>query len=64
VAPPVVNAILAGRSPENLAATLEIGQSVTTLRDPEDFFSGSMTIEDIWSLDMDRSLAKSQYDAT
>ena len=39
--------------PENLAATFETGQSVT-LRDPEGFLLGIMTIEDIWPLDMEK----------
>ena len=37
--------------PENLAVTLEPGQSVT-LRDPEGFLLGIMNIEDIWPLDV------------
>lgn len=39
--------------PENLASTLETGQSVA-LRDPEGFLLGIMTIEDIWPLDMEK----------
>ncbi|WP_457553055.1 bifunctional sulfate adenylyltransferase/adenylylsulfate kinase [Desulfobacula sp.] len=39
--------------PENIAATLETGQSVT-LRDPEGFLLGVMNIEDIWPLDMEK----------
>jgi sulfate adenylyltransferase len=39
--------------PENLAATLETGQSVT-LRDPEGFLLGIMAIEDIWPLDREK----------
>jgi sulfate adenylyltransferase len=38
---------------ENLAATFQIGQSVT-LRDPEGFLLGIMTIEDIWPLDIEK----------
>ncbi len=38
---------------ENIAATLELGQSVT-LRDPEGFLLGIMNIEDIWLLDIER----------
>jgi sulfate adenylyltransferase len=37
--------------PQNLAVTLETGQSVT-LRDPEGFLLGIMKIEDIWPLDI------------
>jgi len=39
--------------PENLAATLEIGQSVT-LRDAEGFLLGILNIEDIWPLDIEK----------
>ncbi|MFA5905400.1 MAG: bifunctional sulfate adenylyltransferase/adenylylsulfate kinase [Desulfobacula sp.] len=45
--------------PENLAATLEIGQSVT-LRDPEGFLLGIMAIEDLWPIDMEKE-AKAVY---
>jgi sulfate adenylyltransferase len=38
---------------ENLAATLETGQSVT-LRDQEGFLLGIMTIEDIWPIDLEK----------
>ena len=39
--------------PENLAATLETGQSVT-LRDPEGYLLGILNIEDIWPLDPEK----------
>lgn len=39
--------------PENLAASLETGQSVT-LRDPEGFLLGILDIQDIWPLDMEK----------
>ncbi|MBU0464843.1 MAG: bifunctional sulfate adenylyltransferase/adenylylsulfate kinase [Proteobacteria bacterium] len=39
--------------PENLAHTLETGQSVA-LRDQEGFLLGIMNIEDIWPLDMEK----------
>jgi len=39
--------------PQNLAVTLETGQSVA-LRDPEGFLLGIMNIEDIWPLDMEK----------
>jgi len=39
--------------PENLAVTLETGQSVT-LRDTEGFLLGIMTVEDIWPLDIEK----------
>ena len=39
--------------PENIATTLETGQSVT-LRDTEGFLLGIMNIEDIWPLDMEK----------
>ena len=45
--------------PENLASTLEIVQSVT-LRDPEGFLLGIMTIEDLWPLDIEKE-AKAIY---
>jgi sulfate adenylyltransferase len=48
--------------PENLASTLEIGQSVT-LRDPEGFLLGIMTIEDVWPLDMEKE-AQAVYNTT
>jgi sulfate adenylyltransferase len=43
--------------PDNIAATLEIGQSVT-LRDQEGFLLGIMNVEDIWSLDIEREAYK------
>ncbi|RLC17211.1 MAG: adenylyltransferase, partial [Deltaproteobacteria bacterium] len=39
--------------PENLAGTIETGQSVT-LRDPEGFLLGIMNIEDIWPIDIEK----------
>ena len=39
--------------PQNLAATLETGQSVA-LRDFEGFLLGIMNIEDIWPMDMEK----------
>ena len=39
--------------PQSLAATLETSQSVT-LRDPEGFLLGTLNIEDIWPLDMEK----------
>ncbi len=39
--------------PENLAASLETGQSVT-LRDPEGFLLGILDIQDIWPLDLEK----------
>ncbi|MBU1195783.1 MAG: bifunctional sulfate adenylyltransferase/adenylylsulfate kinase [Proteobacteria bacterium] len=39
--------------PERLAATLELGQSVT-LRDPEGFLLGILNIEDIWPVDKEK----------
>ncbi len=45
--------------PENLASTLETGQSAA-LRDPEGFLLGIMTIEDIWPIDMEKE-AKAVY---
>lgn len=48
--------------PENLAVTLETGQSVT-LRDTEGFLLGIMTVEDIWPLDIEKE-ALSVYETT
>ena len=39
--------------PENLATTLETGQSIT-LRDSEGFLLGIMNIEDIWPVEMEK----------
>ncbi len=39
--------------PENLAATLEIGQSVA-LRDLEGFLLGILAVDDLWPLDMEK----------
>ncbi|WP_300456540.1 bifunctional sulfate adenylyltransferase/adenylylsulfate kinase [Desulfobacula sp.] len=39
--------------PESLAAPLETGQSVA-LRDPEGFLLGTMTIEDIWPVELEK----------
>ncbi|MCP3873082.1 MAG: bifunctional sulfate adenylyltransferase/adenylylsulfate kinase [Desulfobacteraceae bacterium] len=48
--------------PENLAKTLETGQSVV-LRDSEGFLLGVMNIEDIWPLDIEKE-ALAIYDTT
>lgn len=48
--------------PENQAATLEIGQSIT-LRDAEGFLLGIMNIEDIWPVEYEKE-AVAVYDTT
>ncbi len=47
---------------ENLANTLETGQSVT-LRDPEGFLLGIMNVEDIWPVDIQKE-ATTVYNTT